>query len=94
MKWEKRHTAVRAKREKGCETEKLQAQNEDTSDGTCLCPVLLGQPLMFYVSFKGFGDEGPTADNEENNKIKHLRFSLKAFIFGCAGSLLLCTGSL
>ena len=33
-------------------------------------------------------------DSEESNKIKHLRFSLKAFIFGCAGSLLLCTGSL
>ena len=43
---------------------------------------------------KEFGDEGPTADSEESNKIKHLRFSLKAFIFGCAGSLLLCRGSL
>ena len=84
----------RAKRDKGCETEKLQAQKEDTSDGICLCPVLRGQPLMCYVSFKEFGDEGPTADSEESNKIKHLRFSLKAFIFGCAGSLLLCTGSL
>ena len=94
MKREKCHIAVRAKRDKGCETEKLQAQNEDTSDGTCLCPVLLGQPLVYYVSFKGFRDEGPTADNEENNKIKHLRFSLKAFIFGCSGSLLLLTGSL
>ena len=85
---------MRVKRDKGCETEKLQAQNEDTSDGACLCPVLLGQPLLCYVSFKGFGDEGPPADSEENNKSKHLRFSLKAFIFGCSGSLLLLTGSL
>ena len=47
------------------------------------CPPWPAPQELTIMFSKGFGDEGPTAGNDENNKVKRLRFSLKAL--SCLG---------